>query len=108
MDMTHTRVSAVHVKERKDKCQMLRMSYFREKNPNNQPKKTREKEMLGWTFLAPPAQVSIRLVFDFSFKMQPPQPGHTPGYSASTESPLPAQFALLTVGASIFCQKSSG
>lgn len=29
MDMTHTRVSAVHVKERKDECQMLRMSYFR-------------------------------------------------------------------------------
>lgn len=61
--------------------------------------------MLGWAFPAPPIQVSIRLVFDFSFKMQPPQPGHTPGCSASTQ---PAQFALLTAGASIFCQKSSG
>lgn len=31
MDMTHTRVSAVPVKERKDECQMLRMTYFRGK-----------------------------------------------------------------------------
>lgn len=98
MDMTHTRVSAVHVKERKDECQMLRMSYSR-------GKKRREKEMLGWAFPAPCAQVSIRLVFDFSLKMQPPQPGHTPGCSASTQPP---QFSLLTAGASIFCQKSSG
>lgn len=49
-------------------------------------KKRREKEMLGWAFFpAPCAQVSIRLVFDFSLKMQPPQPGHTPGGSASTQ-----------------------
>lgn len=66
--------------------------------------KRREKEMLGWAFPAPPAQVSIRLIFDFSFKMQPAQPGHTPGCSASTQPP---QFTLLTAGASIFCQKSS-
>lgn len=53
-----------------------------------QKKKTkREKEMLGWAFPASPAQVSIRLVFDFSLKVQPPQPGHTPGCSASTQPP---------------------
>lgn len=61
--------------------------------------------MLGWAFPAPLAQVSTRLVFDFSLKMQPPQPGHTPGCCASTQPP---QFTLLTAGASIFCQKSSG
>lgn len=44
--------------------------------------------MLGWAFPALPAQVSIRLVFDFSLKMQPPQPGHIPGCSASTQPPL--------------------
>lgn len=31
MDMTHTGVSAVHTKERKDECQMLRVSYFKKK-----------------------------------------------------------------------------
>lgn len=38
MDMTHTRVSAVHVKEREDECQMLRMSYFRENKKNKKRK----------------------------------------------------------------------
>lgn len=31
MDMTHTGVSAVHTKERKDECQMLRVNYFKGK-----------------------------------------------------------------------------
>lgn len=43
--MTHTRVSAMPVKERKDECQMLRMSYFTEK-------KRREKEIKCWAGLS--------------------------------------------------------
>ena len=61
--------------------------------------------MLGWAFTALPAQVSIRLVFEFALKIQPPQCGRTPGCPASTQSP---QFTLLAAGSSIFCQKSSG
>lgn len=48
MDMTHTRVSAMRVKERKDECQMLRMSYFREKKK----RKRREKEIKSWAGLS--------------------------------------------------------
>lgn len=61
--------------------------------------------MLGWAFTALPAQVSIRLVFEFALKMQCPQPGCTPDCLVSTE---PAQLALLAAGASVFCQKFSG
>lgn len=45
--------------------------------------------MLGWAFTASPAQVSIRLVFEFAFKAQAPYPCRTPGCPASTHSSLP-------------------
>lgn len=45
--------------------------------------------MLGWAATAPPAQVSIRLVFELALQIQPPQPGHTPGCPARC-SPPPA------------------
>lgn len=41
--------------------------------------------MLGWAFTALPAQVNIGLVFEFALKMQPPQPGCTPGCPASMQ-----------------------
>lgn len=100
MDMTHTRVSAVPAKERKDECQMLRMSYFK-------AKKQGEKRKLN-----------VGLGFHSSLCSGEHQSGvwiccNKAVSSAQLRSWLPCKHAaplltLLTVGASIFCQKSSG
>lgn len=45
--------------------------------------------MLGWALTALPAQVGISLVLELVLKMQPPQPGCTPGSPASTQPPAP-------------------
>lgn len=63
MDMTHTRVSAVPVKERKDECQMLRMTYSGGK------KGKKRKLNVGVTFTALPAQVSIRWASELALKI---------------------------------------